>query len=78
MSMSRKHYVEVAAVLNRSLNRARLVVDDEVVEGQWEPVAYESLRDVAEGLAAVFGRDNGSFNRARFMDAAGFGDPNGN
>ena len=79
MSMTRKHYVEVAAVLNRSLNRVRLVDGEgDVVEGQWEPGAYEALREVAEGMGAVFGRDNGRFDRNRFMDAAGFGDPNGN
>jgi hypothetical protein len=29
-------------------------------------------------MAGVFGRGNGRFDRARFMDACGLGDPKGN
>jgi hypothetical protein len=38
----------------------------------------EVAREIAADLATMFARDNGRFDRSRFMDACGFGDPNGN
>jgi hypothetical protein len=59
MSMSRKHYQEVAAILK-----------DEI---EHEPLtdSHTALRRIANELADMFKRDNSSFDRARFLRAAG-------
>lgn len=64
MAMSRKHYTETAAVITNVREDAK------TVDG--------ATRMLAEGLARMFKADNSNFNREKFMDACGLGDPNGN
>jgi hypothetical protein len=57
--MSRKHYVEVAEIIKYRLDRAQST--DE----------HMGIKGVAEDLAGFFKRDNGGFDRLRFMEACG-------
>jgi hypothetical protein len=63
--MSRKHYVEAADVIKRNLAR----VHEESPEAQ--AAAELAVRSVAVGLADMFKRDNGMFDRDKFYTAAG-------
>jgi hypothetical protein len=58
--MTRKHYVEVAAILagERAVYASK-------------PDAVRVLDNVTHSLADVFKRDNSRFDRQRFYDAAG-------
>lgn len=62
MSMSRKDYVLVAAVLDAT----RKAYDEEL-----EPKALDAIDNVASQLAFTFANDNDRFDRARFLEAAG-------
>lgn len=63
MAMSRKHYREVAEIIK---------FETQVIEGSPDrDVADAVLRRVAGELASFFKRDNGSFDRAKFMEACG-------
>jgi len=75
MAMTRKHYVEVASILKSELNELASLehLDDDEHE-----IATETVKSVANRLAVMFKRDNPYFDRTRFMNAAGLGDPNGN
>lgn len=72
MSMSRKHYVEAAEIIKFEVRMA------EGMTPVRRKVAMDAVRGVADGFANMFGRENFRFDRARFMDACGLGDPNGN
>jgi hypothetical protein len=72
MSMSRKDYVATAEIINEAIRRNPVVP-----EGQID-TAFNAVREVAENLATMFKRDNGRFDRTRFLNACGVGDPNGN
>lgn len=61
MSTSRKHYREAAAIRNNTL--------------RCHPAAEDVINEIAGDLAAMFKRDNSSFNRWRFMDAVHDGIP---
>ncbi|QWY83406.1 hypothetical protein [Rhizobium phage RHph_X3_9] len=65
MAMTKRHYVEVAAIFKRKLS---------------EPYPQDErrtalLKDIAKELADMFKRDNGNFQRDKFLDACGFTDP---
>jgi len=59
--MSRKHYIATAEVL--AIERKQATTEAE----------RRAIDNIARGLAAVFKRDNGSFDRQRFYDACGAG-----
>lgn len=67
MGMTKKHYEETAAIF-----REQLAVIATDVPGEYEPVAYDALRSMADALAGMFGRDNPRFEKTRFLDASGF------
>ena len=60
MSMSRKHYREVAEIIRVAVNHA------ETYDGT------STARMIADEMASMFKRDNGLFDRDRFMTACGF------
>lgn len=69
MSMTRKNYEAAASVIRDEV--------DLVTTGQdtaYTRTASLVLFDVASGLADMFARDNGAFDRGRFMRAAGVAD----
>jgi hypothetical protein len=67
MSMSRKDYESAAEIIANSWKYARY-------ETPVRKAAKEAtLREVMEGLASMFGRDNGRFDRDKFKTACGFG-----
>jgi hypothetical protein len=70
MAMSWKHYTETANVLKFALPSEHLSHTDTGAE------RAQAVYEIAEGLADMFGDDNPSFNRARFLEACGLGDPN--
>lgn len=57
--MTRKHYIEVAAMLNERREASR---------GQQR----ECVKSITLELALIFKRDNRRFVASRFFDAAGF------
>ena len=59
--MSRKHYIEVAKVIQ----------DQMLLNGGQRTETV--LKAVAESLADMFKQDNPRFDRSRFMDACGLG-----
>ncbi|WP_329272083.1 hypothetical protein [Streptomyces sp. NBC_01451] len=59
MAMSRKHYREAAALLRTALPP----------KGKRQPTRSATVREIADGLASMFARDNSSFRRSTFMDA---------
>ena len=59
--MSRKHYIATAEVLAIERKHAATEADRRAID------------NVARGLADVFKRDNGRFDRQRFYDACGAG-----
>ncbi|WP_274032444.1 hypothetical protein [Streptomyces sp. MMBL 11-1] len=59
MTMSRKHYREAAAVLRSALPP----------EGKRQPTRTKTVREIADGLAGLFARDNPRFRRTTFIDA---------
>jgi hypothetical protein len=58
--MSRKNYVETAEIIKAALDTA--------ARRNADP---QPVYDVARDLASMFARDNGSFDRQRFLAAAG-------
>lgn len=64
MSMSRKNYVETAKIIKWEMDH---LPDDDY----GRIVTRDTLRRVASELASMFQRDNGSFDRQRFLDACG-------
>jgi hypothetical protein len=58
--MSRKHYRDVAEIIKTEVDRTNPA-------GGVRPV----LARVAGELASMFKRDNGNFNRDKFMEACG-------
>lgn len=70
MAMSRKHYTETADVLKFALPSEHLSHTDTGAE------RAQTVYEIAGGLADMFGDNDPSFNRAKFMDACGLGDPN--
>lgn len=59
MSISKKHFEEIAAEL-----RAARELDS-------NPAARQAVERVAEGLAKIFAGENPRFDRARFLKACG-------
>ena len=59
MTMSRKHYVEIAAIL-RAEHAISRSTETKV-----------AVRNIAHSLADVFARDSDRFDRARFYAAVG-------
>ena len=57
--MSRKHYIATAEVL--AIERKQATTDGE----------RQAIDNIARGLADVFKRDNGRFDRERFYYACG-------
>lgn len=57
MAMSRKHFRELAAIFAEANSQASPIVD---------------LRWIASEVANVCKRDNGNFDRAKFLTACGF------
>lgn len=70
MAMSRKHYREAADVVNSAHTGDTGHPAD--------AVRLETARDIAKGLARMFKIDNSNFDREKFMDACGLGEPDGN
>lgn len=60
MSMSRKHFVAVAATIATEVRRSET------------PEVTTALENVARDLAFVFKSDNTAFDKARFLTACGF------
>lgn len=71
MAMSKKNYIAAAEIIKAE-------VDAAVYLPTSGDGALLAARGIANGLANMFADDNHHFNRARFMDACGLGDPNGN
>jgi hypothetical protein len=67
MSMSRKHYREVAELIKSQVDEmySTFVNDDEIGTGQ------AILFNITSGLATLFKIDNSQFDRQKFMDACG-------
>jgi hypothetical protein len=72
MSMTRKHYVEVAETIKRSVEWS---ADETPVR---KAARLQAAQEIANGMANMFAYDNGRFDRDRFMNACGLGNPNGN
>lgn len=72
MAMSRKHYVEVAETIKRTVDWS---ADETPVRRR---ARLAAAQEIANGMADMFAYENGRFDRQRFMNAAGLGDPNGN
>lgn len=62
MSMTRKHYKEVAAAISETFDRA--------ADYKYSP--EKALGYLADKLADIFQEDNALFDRTTFLDAAGF------
>lgn len=62
MAMSRKHYVQLAAIIKAGLDTAALRGADP-----------QPVHDIARDLASMLKHDNPNFDRARFLAAAGLG-----
>jgi hypothetical protein len=60
--MTRKHFIAVAALIKG-------LADTTADPAQATDIA---VRDVADGLADLFAKDNPNFDRARFLTACGF------
>jgi hypothetical protein len=60
MSMTRKSYTETAEYVNTIREQLK---DDETAQG--------AVQELAEHLAGMFKRDNGSFSYTRFFAACG-------
>jgi len=67
MSMSRKDYEAAAEVIANAMKYA----DEKTPVRRTETV--NTLREMASGLSSMFGRDNGRFDRDKFMTACGLG-----
>lgn len=67
MAMPRKHYRETAVSIADAVSRAN-----------GNKVAKATAYTIADRLAFMFKSDNPRFDRNQFMDACGFGDPDGN
>jgi hypothetical protein len=72
MSMTRKHFVAFAQII------AAEVAEANELTPVRRNAALRTLRSTARAMAREFAYDNRNFDRARFMDACGLGDPNGN
>ncbi|MEV6313580.1 hypothetical protein AB0M10_33965 [Streptomyces sp. NPDC051840] len=59
MTMSRKHYRQAAALLRDALPP----------KGKRQPTRTATVREIADGMASMFARDNHHFRRGTFMDA---------
>jgi hypothetical protein len=60
MSMSRKHYQQIATIIDNTRN-----------EFAGDSASQAAIKDIAEGLASMFKQDNGSFSYTQFFDACG-------
>lgn len=67
MGMSRKDYESAAEIIANAMKYA----DEKTPVRRQETV--NTLREVAGGLASMFGRDNGRFDRDKFFTACGLG-----
>ena len=66
-SMTKKHYIAVAALIKRETDYVNTLDND-----PWEAAAsYCPVARVAEGLADLFKADNARFDRERFLSACG-------
>lgn len=72
MAMSRKHYRDAADTIKRTVEWSA----DETPVRKASRLA--AAQEIANGLATMFAIDNGRFDREKFMDACGLGNPNGN
>jgi hypothetical protein len=72
MAMSKKNYVAAAEIIAAEVDASQALTPVR------RAAALSATRAVAFGLAGMFAADNWHFDRARFMDACGLGDPNGN
>jgi hypothetical protein len=68
MSMTQKHYVEIAAILKSA-------GDQHLDEGDNGSTGALVLQDITAELASFFKRDNSSFSYSRFFEAAGVAVP---
>lgn len=68
MAMTRKHYREAAEVI-----RGEALVTSEYadLEGMIKLGRRQAAREIANGLADMFERDNPAFRRGQFMEACG-------
>ena len=67
MAMSRKHYREVAEILNDHLR--------EIKAESREPGEIEVVESIAANMAEFFKRDNGNFQYGQFYKAVGMDVP---
>lgn len=67
MSMSRKDYQAAAEIIANGVKYAQ---DETPVR---RAAKLEAFREMAGGLSSMFGRDNGRFDRDKFMTACGLG-----
>lgn len=68
MGMSKKDYTAAAEVIANAHKYAELYETPARRKAK-----IEALREVMGGLASMFGRDNGRFDRDKFGTACGFG-----
>lgn len=65
MTMSRKHYREVAVLLATEIAPVR------EQQSESEIATFKAMKRVAKGMAHMFKEDNGQFDYQRFYEAAG-------
>lgn len=69
MSMSKKHYEQIAAAIK---------IEYQIKEGCYKPELAEGIafatRRLAQRLAVIMQRDNAAFDRARFLAACSIGE----
>lgn len=68
MAMSKKHYVEVAAILAKRHTMLERIADGGGAARGFD-LATRHLEVVARELAAMFARDNPKFDAIRFLEA---------
>jgi hypothetical protein len=71
--MSKKHFIQVAAVLRTFLETGRKVdvssLDHPVKAGNFNRGAEYAANVIAHNLAFIFAEENPRFDRARFLEA---------
>jgi hypothetical protein len=70
--MTRKHFQQVANMLNSRLDTCRVIIDGVIIPGLVYPEKqgeYDMIMFLADEFADWFSEDNPSFDRDRFMNA---------
>lgn len=67
MAMSKKHYEETARIIASTVRYAQ------DLSAARRDAKTDAAKEIAEGMASMFGQDNGRFDPRTFMAACGFG-----